>query len=63
MEELTYNNCLFAARNILEALKSVEESWSCLAGDMAMRLHGVRGRDVKVGIMYSKRTNSLLIRV
>lgn len=46
MEELTYNNCLFAARKVIKALHEIEETWCCLAGDMAMRLHGFR-REVK----------------
>lgn len=43
----TYDNCLFAAKNVLNALEQIGEPWACLVGGMAARLYGVR-RETRV---------------
>jgi hypothetical protein len=42
----SYNNFLFAAKNVLEALEDIGETSCCLVGGMAVRLRGIR-REVK----------------
>jgi len=45
----TYNNFLFAARKVLEALEDIGEEWCCLVGGMAVRMWGIQ-REVKASI-------------
>jgi hypothetical protein len=44
---LAYEDCFYAADQVLEALSEIGETWCCLIGGMAARLHGV-SRHVKV---------------
>jgi hypothetical protein len=46
---LAYEYCFYAAEQVLEALSEIGETWSCLIGGMAARLHGV-SRHVRVRI-------------
>ncbi|KAG8763369.1 hypothetical protein FRC20_008129 [Serendipita sp. 405] len=42
----SYDNCIFASKNVFDALEAVGETQCCLVGGMALRLNGIR-RQVK----------------
>lgn len=55
---LSYDDCWVAATNVLNALSDIGETWSCLVGGMAARLHGVN-RVVKVRLPFQVRIQPL----